>query len=138
MKITKEKATYFLSLNLVTCFIYLILALLALWREADEGTIFYHLINIENIIIFYLLILIGLSSAIAFLCAYKKYNILKVSFLVVTPLILVFIAILLFSTIKYGFDTYQFFSLSSILSIFYFINLIVLKITDPLRRKIKW
>ncbi len=135
MKITKEKIIYFLSLNIISIlFIFLIFLYNCQLRVCPPDN---HDIYLLEFLFFALP-----ASLVAFIynkVKKDKYNIFICSVLVLIPIYLLFSIIFvdilnsekifIIDFIIYFFKVWLF---------LYMFSLIVLKITDPLRRKIKW
>lgn len=141
MKITKEKVLYFLSLNLIPLIFWFTLYVFGIWFEGDKGTVFYHIKN--TIIEFILNILIPIFSAsiLVFIYSWKEslnYNIFVSALFSLIPLFVlilyIFFAEFLGDYFQNGFVLGSF----AVLLFGYLFSLIILKITDPLRKKIVW
>lgn len=143
MKITKEKIVYFLSLNFISfgfCFALFVIGLLWLFG-ADEGTIFYYIktMGFKVSLLFFSLIL--LASIIVFLYFYIKkesYNIFMSAFFSLIPLFVFLFYIFITEFLGDYFEASVIFGIFTILFFGYVFSLIVLKITEPLRKKIVW
>lgn len=144
MKITKEKVVYFLSLNFVS-FIFLLPVFLItlgdgcfICEEIVDSCFFCKLSFYFDI-----LIISFIFSLIAFFNVFlkrQKYGFFKISFLIsiYSAIFAIFVNLDLVG-LFYLFDKLEIILFLTFLFLISFVfNLITLKITDPLRRKIKW
>lgn len=141
MKITKEKIIYFLSLNLVPLIPYVGLFAFGVWLEGDTGTFFYHIKKSSIEFILPCLIVVFPASVIVFIYSSKKninYNIFMAGLFSLIPLLFFLLYIFITEFLGDYFQNSFLISIAGILSLGYLFSLIILKITDPLRRKIVW
>ncbi len=144
MKLTKEKVIYFVSLNMLPS---LVAGFIFYKMFLTGGYAIYHVEEFFEMNRYFIFILFGslpilLSSLVAFLYAYKKsdeYKIIICSLLTGVTLPIAWF-IIFFDGLEFLMD--DFFDLVFGFGAWYLmtviISLIVLGITNPLRKKIKW